>query len=145
MSKTSKTRESKLPRRFEALASLMIPCAISSDAQLERAVDMIDRLMAAGRLSRGQEVYLETLVQLVQAYEAAHHAIQIPGGLDALKHVLSEHDLNATQLAAILGVHPSLGSKILKGERALTVDHLRALAARFKVRPDTFMDSLQVA
>jgi antitoxin component HigA of HigAB toxin-antitoxin module len=48
--------------------------------------------------------------------------------------------MNASDLARLLGVHASMGSKLLKGERALTVDHLRILAARFKVRPDTFMD-----
>ncbi len=33
-----------------------------------------------------------------------------------------------------------MGSKILKGERSLTVEDLRKLADRFKVRPDLFMD-----
>ncbi|MCE5277440.1 MAG: hypothetical protein LLG03_05365 [Planctomycetaceae bacterium] len=39
-----------------------------------------------------------------------------------------------------MGVHSSMGSKILKGERSLTVDHLLKLAQRFKVRPELFMD-----
>ena len=54
--------------------------------------------------------------------------------------LLAQHDMNASDLARLLGVHPSLGSKILKGERALTIDHVRALAARFKVRPEVFID-----
>jgi antitoxin component HigA of HigAB toxin-antitoxin module len=33
-----------------------------------------------------------------------------------------------------------MGSKLLKRQRALTVDHLKILSARFKVRPETFMD-----
>lgn len=33
-----------------------------------------------------------------------------------------------------------MGSKILNGERALTVGHIRLLASTFKVRPDTFLD-----
>lgn len=48
--------------------------------------------------------------------------------------------MSASNLARLLGVHASMGSKILKRERALTVDHLRLLSARFKVRADTFMD-----
>ncbi len=47
--------------------------------------------------------------------------------------------MNASSLARLLGVHASMGSKILKGERSLTVDHLKLLAARFKVRADVFM------
>ena len=87
-------------------------------------------------------LYLETLVQLVQAYEAEHHAIDTTGltGLDSLKHLLEENQMNASDLARLLGVHPSLGSKILKGERSLTVAHIRKLAERFKVSPGLFLD-----
>ena len=103
---------------------------------------MIDRLMATGKLSKGQSLYLETLVQLVQAYEAEHHAIDTSDitGLDSLKHLLDENGMNASDLARLLDVHPSMGSKILRGERALTVDHLRKLCERFKVNPRLFMD-----
>ena len=39
-----------------------------------------------------------------------------------------------------LDVHPSMGSKILRGERSLTVEHLRKLCERFSVNPRLFMD-----
>lgn len=58
----------------------------------------------------------------------------------SLKHLLEENQMNASDLARLLGVHPSLGSKILKGERSLTVAHLRKLAERFKVSPGLFLD-----
>ena len=48
--------------------------------------------------------------------------------------------MNASDLARLLGVHVGMGSKILKGERSLTVEHLRKLADRFKVRPELFLD-----
>ena len=115
---------------------------ISDEVQHKNTVEMIDRLMAAGRLSKGQSLYLETLMQLVQAYEAEHHAIDTSDitGLDSLKHLLEENGMNASDLARLLDVHPSMGSKILRGERALTVDHLRKLCERFKVNPRLFMD-----
>ena len=111
------------------------------DVQCENSLEMIDRLMAAGKLTAGQELYLETLVQLVQAYEAARYSIRTSdiSGLDSLKHLMSENNMNASALARLLGVHPSMGSKILKGERSLTVDHLRRLSRHFKVSPALFM------
>jgi len=133
-------RKTKLPSRFEDLVRLMPPRAIMDDAHYENTLEMIDRLMACRKLTKGQESYLETLVQLVQAYEAAHHAIEAPKGIDALKHLLEERGMSASALARLLGVHASMGSKILKGERALTVDHLKLLAAQFRVRADTFID-----
>lgn len=138
---TTRNANRKLPRSFDALVAEMPPQAIMDDVHYENTIVMIDHLMTAGRLTRGQELYLETLVQLVQAYEAKHHAIDTAdlGGIDALRHLLANHDMNASDLARLLGVHPSMGSKILKGERSLTVEHLRKLADRFKVRPELFM------
>ena len=60
--------------------------------------------------------------------------------VDSLRHLLEENGMNASDLARLLGVHASMGSKILKGERALTVDHLRKLAERFKVSAELFME-----
>ena len=138
---TTGSAKGKLPRDFEGLVAEMVPQAITDDVHYENTVEMIDRLMADGKLTKGQRLYLETLVQLVQAYEAEHHAVDTAGlsGIDALRHLLAENDMNASDLARLLGVHPSMGSKILKGERSLTVEHLRKLCDRFKVRPELFM------
>ena len=138
---TTANSSGKLPRRFENLVGLMPPRAISDEVQYENTIQMIDRLMAAGRLTRGQEAYLETLVQLVQAYESRHHAIDTTDvdGPAVLRQLLTEHGMNASDLARLLGIHVSMGSKILNGDRALTVEHLRKLAAHFRVRPELFM------
>ena len=130
----------KLPGKFVDLVQVMPPQAIMDDVQYENTTEMIDRLMASGKLTKGQELYLETLVQLVQAYEASHQAIEATRGIDLLKHLMQEHGMNASDLARLLGVHASMGSKILKGDRALTVEHLKLLATKFHVRADTFMD-----
>jgi len=138
---TTRNANRKLPRSFDDLVAMMPPQAIMDDVHYDNTVEVIDRLMAVGKLTKAQELYLETLVQLVQAYEAKHHAIDTTdlGGIDALRQLLVDNDMNASDLARLLGVHPSMGSKILKGERSLTVEHLRKLADRFKVRPELFM------
>jgi HTH-type transcriptional regulator/antitoxin HigA len=140
--KTNQKHQPALAGRFEQLVQLMPPQAIRNDAQYQRTLNMIDRLMARRRLTQGQRLYLETLVQLVQAYEAENYSIDTSDlrGIDSLRHLLTENGWNASDLARLLGVHVSMGSKILKGERSLTVDHLRKLAARFHVRPELFID-----
>ena len=117
MPAAKRANNTKLPGKFEELVRIMPPQAIKDDARYADATSMIDRLMAVERLTRGQELYMETLVQLVQAYESAHHAIALPSGMDALRHLMAEHGLNASALARVLGVHESMGSKIL-GESA---------------------------
>lgn len=141
MARTTSSSRS-LHATFSSLARVVPPYAISSESHYDQAVAMIDRLMATTRLSKEQSLYLETLVQLVQAYEAAHESIDIAGfsGLAALKYLLAENAMNASDLARLLDVHASLGSKILSGDRSLTVDHIKRLAARFRVSPALFFN-----
>jgi HTH-type transcriptional regulator / antitoxin HigA len=141
MAVTKQTNHSKLPGRFEDLVGRMPPQAIRDEVGYENSVEMIDHLMSSGKLTKGQSLYLETLVQLVQAYEAEHHAIDTSRirGLDSLKHLMEQSNMNASDLARLLGVHASMGSKLLNGERSLTVDHLKKLAKRFRVSPDLFI------
>ena len=141
MASIKRADSKRLPGRFEDLVRMMPPQAITDDIHYRNTVEMIDRLMASGKMTKGQALYLETLVQLVQAYEASHHAIDTSGisGLDSLKHLLEENGMSASDLARLLSIHVSMGSKILKGNRSLTVDHLRILSARFKVSPDIFI------
>ena len=141
MPTTKSLDRKRLPGRFEDLVQMMPPRAIIDDVHYENTVEMIDALMAAGKLTKGQEMYMETLVQLVQAYEARHHAIETAdiSGIGVLKHLLAENDMSVSDLAWLLGVHASMGSKILKGDRSLTVEHLRKLAGRFKVSHEVFM------
>ena len=142
MSTITQADNPKLPGRFENLVRLMPPQAIMREVQYERTLELIDRLMACTKLTKGQSLYLETLVQLVEAYEASHHEINTSDltAIDMLKHLMQEQEMNASDLARLLGVHPSMGSKILKGERSLTVEHVKTLAQHFCVRAELFLN-----
>ena len=47
--------------------------------------------------------------------------------------------MNAADLARLLGVHRTLGAMILRGERKLTLNHVRTLARHFGVSADLFL------
>jgi len=61
---TTKKINRAIPKSFDGLVAVMPPQAITDDTCYENTVEMIDRLTAVGRLTSGQELYLETLVQL---------------------------------------------------------------------------------
>lgn len=138
----ARVRRSKLPAEFAALVRVMPPQAIVDDVQHANTVEMIDRLMRCARLTRGQALYLETLTQLVMAYEQTHHSVDSSDlkAVGVLEQLLADNGMNASDLAKLLRVHSSMGSKILNGERSLTVEHIRKLAARFSVNPSVFID-----
>ncbi len=116
--------------------------AIRDDVQHANTVEVVDQLMRIERLSHGQSDYLETLVELVEVYEARHHAIDASkvSGVETLKYVLAQSKMSALGLARMLNMHPTMDSKILKSDRKLTWEHAKVLGARFKVAPAAFMD-----
>jgi len=46
---------------------------------------------------------------------------------------MRQHEYTQTRLSELTGIHQSNLSKILKGERSLTVDQIRTLSSFFKV------------
>jgi HTH-type transcriptional regulator/antitoxin HigA len=109
--------------------------------ELAHATKTIDTL-AGHDLNADQADYLDVLSTLVEVYENVHDPLDDPAisGLEALRALLDEHGMSAADLARLLGVHRSMGSKLLKGERALTARHLQMLSDRFKVSAALFLN-----
>jgi HTH-type transcriptional regulator/antitoxin HigA len=128
-----------IPKTYRALMAIHSLRPIHDDVELDDATEIID-MMAGHALNADQEDYLDALSTLVEAYETKHYPIEPKvSGLDALRALLGDHGMGASDLARLLGVHRSLGSKILRGERELSKDHIRKLCDRFKVSADLFL------
>ena len=80
------------------------------------------------RLTADQVDYLEAVSSFIEAYDRVR--VKWPKGtpLDTLKFLLEQHEMSAADLARVLGGDRSMGPKLLRGERRLTVDHIRMLA-----------------
>ena len=61
-------------------------------------------------------------------------------GPEALKFLLKENQLTGDDLATLLGVDRSAAHKLLKSTRQFTLEHVRRLAERFKVRAGLFLN-----
>lgn len=129
-----------IPGRFADLVALLPPHVIRDEADYDAVIEFLDKLLARPKRTKGQLDFFETWSVLIAAYEAEHHTIDDGAltGLDALRHLLEEHQMTASDLGELLG-NRSLGSKILRGERELSKTHLRILAERFKVDAGLFL------
>jgi HTH-type transcriptional regulator/antitoxin HigA len=137
---TTLLRYEDIPETYAQLLVMHPLRPIHNNAELAHATEIID-LLAGHDLNADQADYLDVLSTLVETYEHMHYPLDDPAtcGLDALRALLDEHGMSATDLARLLGVHRSMGSKLLKGERALTARHLQILSERFKVSADLFL------
>jgi HTH-type transcriptional regulator/antitoxin HigA len=135
----TKPQFKNLPRTYSALLGLQMLRPIHDCVDYENALEILEA-MAGHVLNRDQDDYFEALSVLVEAYEIVHlPSLPAKKGLSLLKHLVEENALSAADLSRLLGTDRSLGVRILNGERNLTVDHIRKLAARFHVPAQVFL------
>jgi len=130
----------QLPKDYAGLCQMLMPRPIRDKVDLEN-VTVITDAMAGHKLTPDQEDYFDLLCRLVQDYESEHGRVSAPRvtGLEALRHLLDEHGMSGADLSRLLGAHRTLGAMILRGERKLTVEHVRMLCAHFSVSADLFL------
>ncbi len=132
-------KTAKLPKTYRELCGLLMPRKIHDDTELEAAQEIIDVLAVLPARTPDQDDYLETLAELVEAYEEQNVKFTQRSGLEALKFLLTENGLTASDLSRLLGKDISLGYRILGGERNLTTKHIKKLAQHFHVGPEVFL------
>lgn len=136
----TKIEMAQLPRDYLGLCRLLAPRPIRDKTDYENVTEITDA-MAGHKLTADQEDYFDLLCRLIEDYEKDHAQLTTSKvtALDALQHLLEVHGMNATDLAHLLGVHRTLGAMILRGERHLTLGHVRKLAKHFNVSADLFL------
>ena len=135
----TKIEFSRLPKDYAGLCRILTPRPIHDKTDLRNVTEITDA-MAGHKLTRDQEDYFELLCRLIEDYERDRVEAPKVTGVEALQHLLDERDMNATDLARLLGVHRTLGGMILRGERKLTLDHVRTLVRHFGVSADAFLN-----
>ncbi|HGK4671903.1 MULTISPECIES: helix-turn-helix domain-containing protein [Enterobacteriaceae] len=63
----------------------------------------------------------------------------IPTGIAILRTLMEQHKLTLSDFADEIG-SKSMVSRVLSGQRKLTLDHVKKLAARFGISPALFID-----
>ncbi|WP_442484374.1 helix-turn-helix domain-containing protein [Aeoliella sp. SH292] len=106
---------------------------IVSDAHLAAAQKVIDRLLAARKLDRGQEAYLDALSNLTASYEDEHVQIGPASDADMLRHLLDAKGVTQAELHRETGISKSSLSEVLAGKKPLSRQMIRRLAEYFGV------------
>jgi HTH-type transcriptional regulator / antitoxin HigA len=134
-------RFESLPNDYAGLCRAHLPRPIRDDVDYQNTTEITDA-MAGHDLTPDQEDYFDLLCSLIEDFDRerlARRGRKITG-LAALRHLLEENSMSAADFARLLGVHRTLGAMILRGDRQLTLAHVRTLAERFKVSADLFLD-----
>jgi HTH-type transcriptional regulator/antitoxin HigA len=111
---------------------------IRCESELDRAIEVIDSLIARDDLDSGQEDYLDVLGDLVHKYEAEHDPIEAVSDRDIVRFLFESNGMDQVELARLSGIADSRVSEILRGKRKLSRRHIAGLSKVFRVSPAVF-------
>ncbi len=128
-----------MPRDYRGLVLMFMPRAVLDKIDYDNTMEVIDAL-AGHELTDDQELFLDTLSTLAEAYEQQHHRIETRNlsPIKALAYLMEEHGMIAADLGKLLGDR-TLGSKILRGDRKIGPAYARVLARKFRVDMSLFL------
>lgn len=114
-----------------------------SATQYKQLVEALDAVLDAGGADEKHPLaaLAERMGDLIHAYEEKRLKLRDVSGANALKFLMQQHGLKQADLAEI--GPQSVVSDILKGKRKLNVRQIAALAHRFGVAADVFIDYRQ--
>ena len=139
MTAIAKTRKAAATRYAELLAAAL-PKPIETEAENERALEVVNRLMSKGekRLTAEERWLLRLLVRLIEDFEEKAYPIDEAPPRAVLKTLMEERGLKQTDVAPLFGGRSRV-SDVLAGKREISKTQAKALAAYFKVSADLFI------
>ena len=139
MSAVVKKKWKSATKSYAALIDNFPLRPLHDEVDYDNALEVVETLVGSPELTDDEADYLDVLADIIQKYEAIHHAIRGRAEpLSSLKSMLEERDMSGSDLGRLLGSR-ALGSAILRGERDLSKAHIRILADYFKVSTDLFI------
>ena len=114
------------------------PRIIRNDEELREYTEALFRLTAKSKPTRAELDTIDLLTLLVTDYESKSRTAPQVSPIEVLKYLMEKHNLSQRDLVEVIG-SDSLVSRIVRGERNLTVAHMHALAERFHVSPAVFL------
>jgi len=140
MKTKTKLRFQDLPKDYASLCRVFLPRPIHDAVDYANVVEVADAMVLWNDdFARDQADYFDLLCSLIEEYDSKTVKWPKVSGLDILNHLLDEHGLAAADLSRLLGGSRNLGAMILRGERKLTLKHVRTLARHFRVSADLFL------
>lgn len=113
--------------------------SIRDETEYDKAILTLNALIDEVGTDEQHPLYelLDTLGTVIHAYEEKHYPIPECSGVEVLKLLMEEHQIEPADLPE-LGP-PDIVLEILKGKRDLTVTYIHILAERFQVSPAVFV------
>jgi len=126
------------PELYLELLKTFPPRPITSEEQLLATQQVVDELLDRADLTPDERDYLDVLGALIYDYEQKYNPIPEIQGVELLKALLAESNLEPQDLLPIFKTEANLFA-VLSGQQELTLDQIQELAAFFHLSPAAFL------
>ena len=126
--------------RYGRLLAKFVPKVISTEAENDAALAIVESLMTKGDDARSdeEEALLELLLNLIEQFEGKAYHLPEGSPLGALQHLMESNGLKPIELAPVLGGRGRV-SDILSGRRGISKEQAKRLGERFHISPAVFI------
>lgn len=127
-------------QKYAELLTTALPKPIETEAENERALEIVNDLMSKGekKLTAEARWLLRMLVRLIEDFEEKAYPIVDAPPRAVLKTLMEDRGLKQIDLAPLFGGRSRV-SDALAGKREISKAQAKALAAFFKVPADLFI------
>ena len=134
------TTTSKLnAKKYGKLLSSTLPTIIKTEDENDRAILLVEKLLAKGdKLSFEETTLVELLGKLIADFEERFYQPRDASPQEVLTELMQARDMSQTDLIDILG-SKSRVSEAINGKRAISKKQAKALAEFFKVSAELFI------
>ena len=127
------------PTRYRRLLSRTMPVVIETEAENERMLAIVEKLMDKGEaMSAEEETLLKLLAKLIEDFEERYYQPPDATPLEVLQHLMESRGAKQTHLWEVFG-SKGIASEVLNGKRGISKTHAKALADYFHVPADLFI------
>ena len=127
-----------LPEGYRKLVFQFALRPIQSDADLDRAIDVVDSLLDHDDLDAGEQDDLDVLGDLIERYEDRTDPPRDISDAGLLRFLMEQRAVKQVELARATGIAESTISAVLTGKRTLNRPQIGKLANYFHVSPGVF-------
>lgn len=129
-----------LPKDYPGLCRLLMPRPIHDRVEYRNVAELTDAMaLWQDEFTPDQADYFDLLCGLIEEFDREQVRWPKVSVQARLQHLIQEAGLSAADLSRLLGGSRNLGAMILRGDRNLTVAHIRKLADHFRVSPELFI------
>jgi HTH-type transcriptional regulator / antitoxin HigA len=124
---------------YPKLLSRNAPAVIHTRAEHKLYLSELERLFGKPSMSGAEQRYCELLSRLIEDHEKRAFPLETKADpVDVVKELMAANGLRQRDLLDIFK-HKALVSEVLSRKRPLSLEHIRALAKKFRVSPEAFI------